>query len=167
MPLLSGIFLLVEARLDGPDPLVIQTGDTSIADIRVDISGAVQNPGVYSMPDGSRWIDALEAAGGATAEADLDSVNLARRVNDEDKIVVPLLGQGLVAAASQSPLVDINTASQIELESLPGIGEVRASTIIRSRETEGPYTSIDDLQDRDLIPDSVFDDISDLITVGP
>ena len=167
VPLLSGIFLLAEARLDDPDPLVVQTGDTSIADIRVYITGAVENPGVYSVPDGSRWIDALEAAGGATAEANLDGVNLARRVDDEDQIVVPLLGQGLVAAASQSPLIDINTATQGELDSLPGIGEVRASTIIRSRETDGPYTSIDDLHDRDLIPDSVFGDIADLITVGP
>ena len=167
VPLLSGIILLVEARLDDPPAIVVQEGDTSIADIRVYITGAVENPGVYSVPDGSRWIDALEAAVGATAEANLDGVNLARRVNDEDQIVVPILGEGLVAAASQSPLVNINTAGESELRSLPGIGEVRAATIVRSRQTDGPYTSIDDLQDRDLIPDSVFDDISDLISVGP
>lgn len=167
VPLLSGVFLLIEDRLDDPGPLVVQTGDTSIADIRVYVTGAVENPGVYSVPDGSRWIDALEAAGGATADANLDGVNLARRVNDEDQIVVPLLGQALVAGATQSPLVNINTAGESLLESLPGIGEVRASTIIRSRDTDGPYTSIEDLRDRDLIPNSVFDDIADLISVGP
>ena len=167
VPLLSGIFLLLEARLDDPNPLPLQTGDTAISDIRVYIIGGVENPGVYSVPDGSRWIDAIDAAGGSTSDADLDGVNLARRVNDEDQIVVPLLGQGLVAAASQSPLIDINTAGESELRSLPGIGEVRASTIVRSRDADGPYTSIDDLRDRDLIPDSVFDDIEDLIAVGP
>ena len=167
VPLLSGIVLLVEDRLDDPPGLVVQNGDTSIADVRVFVSGAVQNPGVYSVPDGSRWIDALDAAGGATDDANLDGLNLARRVSDEDQILVPILGGALVAGASQSPLTNINTASATELESLPGIGEVRASTIIRSRETDGLYGSIDDLRDRDLIPDSVFDDIADLITVAP
>jgi competence protein ComEA len=168
VPLLSGVVYLIQDRVDDNGALEVRDGDASVADIRIDISGGVKNPGVYSVPDGSRWLDAIAAAGGATDDADLAAINLARRVQDEDKIVVPLLGGGpAVAGASQAPLVNINTATQSELEELPGIGEVRASDIIRSRETAGPFAAIDDLLTREVIPESVYEDIADLITTGP
>jgi competence protein ComEA len=170
VPLVSGVLLLAIDRIDnGPATLEVRDGDQSVADIRVDVSGAVQNPGVYPLPDGARWIDAIEAAGGATGDANLDAVNLATRVRDEDKIFVPTLGGPIAAGASStpSPLVDINTASQSELEDLPGIGEVRAAAIIRSRETDGPYNTTQDLLTREVIPEFVFEDIADLITTAP
>jgi competence protein ComEA len=168
VPLLSGVIYLAADRLDDPEPLEIVAGDaTTTGDIRVYVTGAVLNPGVYSLPEGSRWIDAIEAAGGPADGADLDAVNLARRVQDEDQIVVPILGGVAVAGATQGPLVNINTASEAELTDLPGIGETRARAIIRSRTEEGPFHTVDELLDRKLIPKSVFEDILDLVTAGP
>jgi competence protein ComEA len=165
VPLLSGVAYLLNDRLSGPDELRITTDEGVPTDIRVYITGAVQNPGVYPLTDGDRWIDALEAAGGAASNADLNAVNLSRRAQDEDHIFVPAQGSGAVAGASQSPLININTADEAELESLPGIGEVRARSIVQSRTSDGPFASIDDLVVRKVIPESVFTEIAPLITV--
>jgi competence protein ComEA len=132
------------------------------SDVRVYVVGSVRQPGVYALWEGARWMDALEAAGGPTEDADLEAVNLARRVRDEDLIVIPRRGQ-----EGRSALVNINTASARELEALPGIGPVRAEAIVRSRQEEGPFQSIDDLVTRKLIPRSVLEDIKDKVTVGP
>lgn len=167
VPLLSGMFLLIRDRIDGPDNPVQVINGEPVADIRVDIRGGVQNPGVYSLPDGARWQDAIEAAGGFTDDANADAVNLARRVRDEDQILVPTFDGPVAAGASQPPLIDINTASQAQLEELPGIGEVRGAAIVRSRDTDGPFATIDDLLTRDVIPEFVFEDIAELITAGP
>jgi competence protein ComEA len=168
VPLLSGIAYLLNERLDDPPALQISESQPIPGDIRVYITGAVQSPGVYSVADGDRWIDAVEAAGGPAADADLNAVNLSRRAQDEDHIFVPALANGgaaLVAGASQGPLININTAGESELESLPGIGEVRARGIVQSRTSDGPFASIDDLLARKVIPESVFTEIAPLITV--
>lgn len=171
VPLLVGIGFLLRDRLSGPEPLQINSEGFPSGDIRVYITGAVQRPGVYPLQEGDRWIDALEAAGGAVADADLTTVNLALRARDEDQIIVPSLGQAAAAGASQSPLpgglVNINTAGQAELEALPGIGPVRASAIVQSRTADGPFTDPEQLMERDLISRSVYEDIAPLITVGP
>lgn len=168
VPLLSGMAYLISQRVDRPAPLQVVTGQTDVpGDIRVYVTGAVRNPGVYALPEGSRWIDAVEAAGGASEGADLTAVNLARRVQDEDQIVVPLLGGVAVAGATQNPRININTASTAELETLPGIGPARAANIVRSRSEDGPFASVDELVTRKLVPESVLKDISDLVTVGP
>lgn len=168
VPLLSGIAYLLNERLDDPPELQISEAQPVPGDIRVYITGSVQNPGVYSVEDGDRWIDAVEAAGGPSADADLNGVNLSRRAQDEDHIFVPTLGGGgvAVAGASQGPLININTAGEAELESLPGIGEVRARSIVQSRTAEGPFASIEDLLAREVIPESVFAEIAPLITVS-
>jgi competence protein ComEA len=164
--LLAGIGVLLADRLSSPDALVINAS-TSITDVRACVTGAVNNPGVYPLKDGDRWIDALAAAGGAAADANLTAVNLARRVKDEDQIVVPRAGQAVAGAASApGGLLDVNTASQAELDALPGVGQVRATNIIRSRQDDGPFAAIDDLLTRKLVPQSVFDDITPLITVN-
>lgn len=165
--LLTGIAFLLSGRLRDPDPIEINTGDPAAADIRVYISGAVQNPGVYSANGDDRWIDVLELAGGGTSDADLNAVNLSKRVQDEDQIIVPRLGAVAVSGVSQSPLININTASTAELETLPGIGEVRASQIVQSRTADGPFGTVDDLLKRELVSKSVFEDIAPLITVAP
>ncbi len=168
VPLLSGIGLVLYERIDDPEPLQIVAGDTAATgEISVYVSGAVKNPGVYTLPEGSRWIDALEAAGGATAEANLNAVNLARRVQDEDQVLVPDLGGAAVAGAGQSPLVDLNTATESDLMTLPGIGETRAAAIVRSRSVDGPFTTVEDVLTRELVPESVYEDIKDLVTVSP
>lgn len=165
--LLGGIAFLLSDRLRDPDPIEINAGDPAAADIRVYISGAVQNPGVYSANGDDRWIDVLELAGGGTSDADLNAVNLSKRVQDEDQIIVPRLGSVGVSGVSQSPLININTASTAELETLRGIGEVRSSQIVQSRVADGPFATIDDLLSRELVSKSVFDDIAPLITVTP
>lgn len=168
VPLLSGIGFLLNDRLrDDPAPVVISESPGSAAEVRVYVSGSVVNPGVYTLSDGDRWIDAIEAAGGFSADANQTGVNLARRVRDEDQILVPALGAGVVAGASQGPIVNINTASQAQLEELPGIGEARAAAIIASRTDDGLFTSPDDLLTRELIPQSVYEDIEPFVVVGP
>lgn len=169
-PLAVGIGVLIGQRTDGPDPLVIEPGTLAPGELQVYVTGAVNSPGVYPLAEGARWIDALEAAGGAAPDADLTRVNLAKRALDEDQVVVPRLGEAIapaVAGATQTPgsLVNINTASQDELESLPGIGEVRAQGIIASRTMEGAFVQVEDLVLRKLVPQSVFDEIAALIVV--
>ncbi len=164
VPMLVGIGMLLEEELDGPQPLVIEAGELS-TDIRVYVVGAVEAPGVYPLEDGSRWVDAVTAAGGATDEADLTAINLSRHARDEDHIVVPAIGGPAVAGASAEPLISINTASQSLLETLPGIGEVRAGVIIQSRTVDGPFGAVEDLLSRELVPASVFEDITPLITI--
>jgi len=170
VPMLVGVGMLLEEELDGPSPLVIEAGELS-TDIRVYVVGAVEAPGVYPLADGSRWADAVAAAGGATDEADLTAINLSRHARDEDHIVVPAFGGRAVAGAAQTgplgaePLISINTASQSVLETLPGIGEVRAGAIIQSRTVDGPFGAVEDLLGRELVPASVFEDIAPMITV--
>jgi len=166
LPLAVGVGFLVSERFSGPEPLEVDLADVPAEEISVYVTGAVQRPGVYPMTDGDRWIDALEAAGGPTEDANLAAVDLARRVRDEDTILVPGLGQTAAAGASQGPLVNINTASTEELEALPGIGEVRAGRIVQSRQQDGPFASADELLERELVPASVFEEIVDLVTVG-
>ncbi|MDT7944282.1 MAG: helix-hairpin-helix domain-containing protein [Dehalococcoidia bacterium] len=156
-PLLVALGFLLGRHTTNAPPL-----ELAPSDVRVYVVGSVRQPGVYALWEGARWMDALEAAGGPTEDADLEAVNLARRVRDEDLIVIPRRGQ-----EGRSALVNINTASARELEALPGIGPVRAEAIVRSRQEEGPFQSIDDLVTRMLIPRSVLEDIKDKVTVGP
>ena len=166
LPLMLGVAFLLSERLSGTQPLELDLTDVPAEEIRVYVAGAVQRPGVYPLTDGDRWIDALEAAGGPTADANLAAVDLARRARDEDTIRVPSLSGVDVASASQASLVDIDTASAEQLATLPGIGEVRAGRIIDSRERDGPFASADELLERDLISLAVFEEIADLVTVG-
>jgi len=170
-PLLILIGVSVDRQLQGPQPLEINLAETPAAsEIQVYVAGAVNRPGVYYLNDGDRWIDAVEAAGGPTVEADVEAVNLALRLHDEDQVLVPRLGEQAVLASAQAPqneLVDINSASTAVLDSLPGIGEVRSQNIVDSRQRDGPFSRIEELVERKLIPQSVFDQIRELITVGP
>jgi len=167
VPLVAGIAILLSDRLRHPARLEIKADPRAAVDIRVYVGGAVQNPGVYAVEDGERWIDALTKAGGAAPDADLTAINLARRALDEDQIVVPRLSQAAVAGASQKPLININTAGEADLVSLRGIGEVRAKSIVQSRTQDGLFSSVDDLVTRNLVPESVLKEIAPLITVTP
>ena len=137
--------------------------------LKVYVAGAVTRPGVYEMRTGERVADALERAGGATADADLIGVNLALRVKDEDRVIVPRVGdpaRGVAAAPDPSnSKVNINTAAQATLESLPGIGESRARKIVESRGKDGPFADGADLVKRKLLPQSVYDGLRDSISV--
>lgn len=129
-----------------------------IDEIRVDVGGAVRTPGVITARPGERVTDAIARAGGPTAEADLDAINLARRVADQDQVIVPRRGQG-------ARLLDLNRASQQQLEALPGIGPARATAILAAR-AQAPFRSSDDLLDRGLVSAAVYAQIRDLVAVG-
>ena len=143
----------------------------------VHVSGAVCNPGVYELPLGARVDDAVRAAGGFAESADADSCNLARIVDDGEHIAIParLDGEGDGDApgdaglndggASVTGLVNINTASEAQLESLPGIGPSTAGKIVAERTANGPFKSIDDLTRVAGIGEKKLAAIADLICV--
>lgn len=112
----------------------------------VHVAGAVQNPGVVEVPADSRVMDAIEKAGGATEEASLDNVNLARLVFDGEHIVIPRLGDAQdPETAAGSGLISLSSADEETLDSLPRIGPATAQRIIAWREQNGPFRSVDDL----------------------
>jgi competence protein ComEA len=129
---------------------------------------------VYTLPASARVADALAAAGGATPEADLVRLNLARRLHDEEQIHVPRKGEPTftpptVASFSSNGgstgKVNINTASVVELDALPGIGPGYAQRIVDYREQHGPFRTIEDLQKVPGIGPATFARIRDRITV--
>jgi competence protein ComEA len=136
----------------------------------VDVEGAVVSPGVHRLPAGSRIADALEAAGGYAESADLQAaaqaLNLAAELVDGQQVYVPVIGAlgGESGGAGEGSLVNLNRASQSELEALPGIGPVTAEKIIAARE-EQPFTSLDELVTRDVLTARQRDQIADLVTV--
>ena len=133
---------------------------SSAAEVYVDVDGAVVRPGVYRLKDGARVSQAIDAAGGLTAEADVTGLNRASKVADGQKIYVPKVGEqqtvsadggadgGAVLASGANDvagLVNINTASAAELQTLSGIGPSMAQSIIDERTKNGAFASVDDL----------------------
>ena len=148
----------------------VQSSQNSEQKITVDIEGAVINPGVYSLSSSSRIKDALIAAGGLSSGADRGwiekNLNLALKLSDSAKIYIPKIGEAVVQSStgsvvSSSGLVNINSASASELDSLPGIGLVTAEKIIDNR----PYNSIEDLKNKKIVGQSVFEKIKDKIAI--
>jgi competence protein ComEA len=156
--------------------------DLAGGSVIVDVEGAVMEPGVHELGAGSRVGDAIAAAGGYAANADIEAagtgLNLASKLSDGQQIHVPALGEvvaatpapGGPAGAGQSPgsggLIDINHASAEELDTLPGIGPVTAAKLIDAR-TQAPFTTVEELQTRGVVGQSTFDKLRDLITVTP
>ena len=146
----------------GPGGLSATSGS-----VVVHVTGAVSRPGVVTLPPGSRVTDAINAVGGASAEADTQQLNLARVLTDGEQIRVPRIGEVLPNPAPQpggaatpsvgtapgktngdaSGTININTASASELEKLPGIGPALAQRIVEYRDSHGPFASVDALTD--------------------
>lgn len=134
-------------------------GSSGTGGLLVHVAGAVGAPGVVSLPEGARVVDAIEAAGGAREDADTDQLNLARPVVDGEQVRVPVVGEVLEAASpgpqasstasggSGAGPINVNTATASELEALPGIGPALAERIVSHREANGPFKSLDDLTD--------------------
>ena len=137
----------------------------------VDVAGWVRRPGVYEFTGGARVIDAIKAAGGARPGAQLESLNLAAPLVDGTQILVIREGAEAPAAVGGGEgvatgiLVNVNTASATELETLPGIGEVIGQAIVDHRTENGPFTSVDQLLDVSGIGDATLEDIRELVTV--
>ncbi len=139
--------------------------------ISVDVSGSVKNPGVYKLEDGSRIEEAINSAGGFSDEGDPEyiskHINLAQKLLDGSKVYIPKKGEtfssnsaGSVAGVSAGK-ININTSSQSELESLPGVGPSTASKIIADR----PYQQAEELLSKKIVGKAVFEKIKELITV--
>jgi competence protein ComEA len=147
------------------------------APIRIHVSGAVRQPDVYELPSGSIVKDAIGAAGGPTDDADLDCINLAVELRDQQQVHVPRRGEGstpppvsgdaLESGETSGAPIDINTATAAELETLPGIGPSTAQKIVEYREANGPFATIEDIKNVPGIGEGKFEGIKDLITVGP
>jgi competence protein ComEA len=155
-------------------PVPGSTGNPSASgsadEIYVHVLGQVTKPGLYVLRDGDRAVDAVAAAGGYTATADRTQLNLARPLVDGEQIVVP--AQGEAPAASGAPVpgssgakVNLNTADETALETLPRVGPALAGRILDWRKTNGRFTSVQDLMSVSGIGQKTFDGLKDLVTV--
>jgi len=145
----------------------------------VHVAGAVAHPGLVRVGVGARVADAIDAAGGAMPNADLDRLNLAAKVADGQRILVAVVGApgagaevsgaadpaGAAGGAGDGALVNLNTATSEQLDALPGIGPTFAAAILRERERRGGFTSVDQLRDVRGIGEKRFADVKDLVTV--
>ncbi len=151
--------------------------------VRVYVGGEVVEPGLYTLPRGSRVAEAIQLAGGATAVGDTEGFGMAAVVDDADQIIIParrpeptpariLPVSGASGVATAAPAivgqstVNLNTATITELETLPGIGPAIAGRIIEYRELNGPFRTIDELEAVTGISERMVNEMRDLITVG-
>jgi competence protein ComEA len=157
-------------------PIVIEDAAANLP-VVVEVRGEVEAPGVFVLSPGARLQDAIAAAGGLSREADLSTVNLARRLRDGELVVIlalpapgstpTILTAGAGDAAEDSRArININTATTKELEALPGVGEVTAARIAAYREQNGPFRSVDDLIHVQGISDRTIDEFRDLVTTS-
>ena len=183
--LMGGVILLVGRPPAGvpvqlvPPPTIAPTATP--LPLRVHVTGEVNAPGIYALPPGAIVSDALAAAGGLTSNADPTGLNLAGLLADGMQVFVGSQGSGTgivttealpsgvssgASEASSGDRVNINMATQAELETLPGIGPALAGRIIEYRDQNGLFSAPEDLMDVSGIGEVTFEDISDLITAG-
>lgn len=167
-----GIFLALPKE-DGENIQVIEENQAESGEVLVDVSGAVLKPGVYKLSSGARVSEAISVAGGFSPNADSDfiskGINLAQKVSDGAKIYIPKRGENVQSFSSTSQgstgtisgTININTATQAQLESLPGIGPVTAGKIIAQR----PYSAIEDLLSKKVVGQKTFEKIKGAISV--
>lgn len=179
---LAGVLIFV-SRAPAGQPIVLQPAPTKVP-VAVHVVGAVPRPGLYEFAEGARVQDAIDAAGGLLASANVDSINLAALLIDGDQLAIPYQeGEAPAEAFTQPELpssttpetassnsqsndvININTASLEELDSLPGIGPTIAQRIIDYRAENGPFTVIDEILNVPGIGPSTFDEIKELISV--
>ncbi|HEM5161444.1 TPA: helix-hairpin-helix domain-containing protein [Streptococcus suis] len=143
----------------------------------VDVKGAVEKPGLYTLEAGARVNDAVEAAGGLTSQADPKSINLAQKLSDEAVVYVASKDEKISVVASttarsamsseekKTSLVNLNTATEADLQTISGIGAKRATDIIAYREANGGFKSVDDLNNVSGIGDKTMESIRPYVTV--
>ncbi|HYO38431.1 MAG TPA: helix-hairpin-helix domain-containing protein [Nocardioidaceae bacterium] len=156
-----------------PGAVGVGQSGSGAGSIVVDVTGKVRRPGIATLPVGSRVVDALEAAGGPRPGARLGALNLARVLVDGEQVVVgvpPPPGLAATAAsaptpAAPGPLVNLNTASQSELEELPGVGPVTALSILEFRARNGAFTSVDELLEVSGIGDATLAELAPFVTL--
>jgi competence protein ComEA len=170
--------------VDGPDrsdrsalePATPTSAETPVSTV-VHVAGQVAQPGIVRLAPGSRVVDAVEAAGGALAEADLAAVNLARPVVDGEQVYVPRPGEAAPAASGAATAagpadggggpVDLNAADTAALDTLPGVGPVLAERIVAWRTEHGRFTTVDELGEVSGIGEKLLGQLRDRVTVSP
>jgi len=178
---LAGVLIFV-SRAPAGEPITLLPAPTK-APVAVHVIGAVPRPGLYEFPEGARVQDAIDAAGGVLTEANVNAINLAALLEDGQQLDIPY-NDGFVPPAPNTTtlvlpsstevptsdpnvdLVNINTASLEELDTLPGIGPTTAQKIIDYRTTNGPFATIEDIMNVSGIGISTFDGMKDLISVN-
>lgn len=159
---------------------VTSQSSSQTKEIYVDVKGAVNHPGVYSLQHGLRVQDALTKAGGTTGNADINHVNMAQQVNDQQVVYVPVQGEVTTPVAatgdqsatttgsgseSSAPVVNLNTASKDQLMEITGVGEKKADLIIQYRQEHGQFKTVDDLKDVSGFGDKSVAKIKDQLAV--
>jgi competence protein ComEA len=144
--------------------------EIAIPEVIVDVAGAVNNPGVYSLPAQSRVIDALRAAGNGVTGSDLSDLNLARVVKDGEQIYVnptvrTVNGKKIIKKVIPRGPININRASAKEFDGLAGIGPVIAKRIVEYRRVNGPFMTIEDLQKVSGIGSAKFEEFKSKVSV--
>ncbi|WP_050758204.1 ComEA family DNA-binding protein [Xylanimonas cellulosilytica] len=162
----------VPAQAPAPEP---EPSASPSALLVVDVVGQVHHPGLVTLPAGSRVFDAVAAAGGATEGAELSAINLARPVVDGEQLRVPAPGEVVAAPVapdgvpatgrSDDGRVNLNTADEATLETLPGIGPALAARIVAWRTDNGPFASVDELDEVSGIGPAMLAKVRDLVTV--
>jgi competence protein ComEA len=189
----TGVLLAVAAvgvaywltRQPVQQPIVVPTpGADGPRQLEVDVVGAVARPGLYRLAAGMRVADAIEQAGGAVDGADLARVNLAARLRDGQQVIVPTLAAAPSSSSAPPPVsapatpaarvprvpaprpdarLNLNRATEAELEALPGVGPVTANRILQHREKNGPFGSPNDLRSARLVTARAWEQIKDLV----
>ena len=172
----------------GATPSSVSTSTTAVPDVVVQAAGAVDRPGLYRLAPGTRVDDLIREAGGLTTQADRTRINLATLLVDGERIWIPERGQadvpevvtgtggsgastGATGPAESAPngvpgaVVDLNQASVVELETLPGVGPVTAATIVSHREQAGPFAAVEDLLDVRGIGEAKLEQIRPFVQV--
>ncbi|MDP9341040.1 MAG: helix-hairpin-helix domain-containing protein [Actinomycetota bacterium] len=151
----------------GP-PAAVASPSPSV--LLVHVAGRVRRPGVYEFQAGDRVVDAVQAAGGPRKGADLDALNLAAPLTDGEQVLVPAQGPPAAPGGGSAPpatpgLLNVNTASESDLEELSGIGPVLGQRIVDYRTEHGPFASVDGLLDVSGIGPATLDEFRDQVTV--
>lgn len=144
------------------------SGSPGASSLFVHVAGAVRAPGLVELQAGARVVDAVAAAGGLAEAADADGINLARPVQDGEQLRVPHAGEAAPPAAAGAPsdsVIDLNAATQDQLEELPRIGPALAQRILEWRTANGGFASVDDLMQVTGIGQKVFDGLKDRVRV--
>jgi competence protein ComEA len=175
----AAVYALFQAIDERSAPPIVIEDAAATLPVVVEIRGEVEAPGVYELAPGARVQHAIVAASGLTKDADLSTVNLARRLRDGELVVIlarlapggtptiPTAGAGDATTDDRRVRININTATAEDLEALPRIGDVTAARIIAYREQNGPFRSVDDLIHVQGISDQTIDGIVELVTTGP
>lgn len=181
----SGFLLFRGQKKEDSGYKITESSDEAKGTIQVDIEGGVKSPGVYNLPAGSILEDLIVAAGGFSSKVNSNltaqTINRAEKLKDGDKYYIPIIGDEVSVQAQRGGMtlsggtagtygqnqgiININTADQSALESLPGIGPAKASAIINYRQAHGNFKSIEEIKNVKGIGDKTFEDLKSLITV--